>query len=86
MHGINRYKKYVTNFRSMVLYAIFCSIYSCLSSVSSAVHSPVTGPVETYTLLLCGMWMDVLYSNKGKYRESKRRGFNGQMLASVHGL
>ena len=57
MHGI---KKYVTNFRSMVLYAIFCSIFRCLSSVSSAVHSPVTGPVETYTLLLCGMWMDVL--------------------------
>ena len=44
----------------MVLYAIFCSIFRSLSSVSSAVHSPVTGPVETYTLLLCGMWVGVL--------------------------
>ena len=44
----------------MVLYAIFCSIFRSLSSVSSAVHSSFTGPVETYTLLLCGVWVGVL--------------------------
>ena len=48
-----------TNFGSM-LYAIFCSIFRSLSSVSSAVHSPVTGPVETHSLLLCGVWVGVL--------------------------
>ena len=47
----------MTNFER---YAIFCSIFRSLSSVCSAVHSPVTGPVETYTLLLCGMWVGVL--------------------------
>ena len=73
-----------TNFGSM-LYAIFCSIFRSLSSVSSAVHSPVTGPIETYTLLLCGVWVGVLVI-RGKYRESKMRDFKGQMLASVHGL
>ena len=41
-------------------YAIFCSIFRSLSSVSSAVHFPVTGPVEIYTLLLCGVWVCVL--------------------------
>ena len=70
-----------TNFGSM-LYAIFCSIFRSLSSASSAVHSPVTGPVETYTLLLYGKWVGVLVI-RGKYRENKRRGFKGQMLASV---
>ena len=72
----------MTNFG---IYAIFCSIFRSLSSVCSAVHSPVTGPVETYTLLPCGVWVGMLVM-RGKYRESKRRGFKGQMLASVHGL
>ena len=69
----------MTNFG---IYAIFCSIIRSLSSVSSAVHSPVTGSVET--LLLCGMWVGVLVI-RGK---RKRGGFKGQMLASdsVHGL
>ena len=70
-----------TNFGSMA-YAIFCSIFRSLSSVSSAVHSPVTGPIETYTLLLCGMWVGVLVIRE-KYRESKMRVFKGQMLESV---
>ena len=47
----------MTNFG---IYAIFCSIFRSLSSVSSAVHSPVTGPVVTYTLLLCEGWVGVL--------------------------
>ena len=68
-----------TNFGSMVLYAIFGSIIRSLSSVSSALHSPVTGRVETYTLLLYEKWVGVLVI-RGK---CKRRGFKSQMLASV---
>ena len=66
---------YVTNFG---IYAIFCSIFRSLSpdssADSSAGHSPVTGPVETYTLLLRGMWVGVLVI-RGKYGKSKRSSF-----------
>ena len=67
------------------IYAIFCLIIRSLSSVSSPVHSRVTGPVEPYTLLLCGVWVGVLVIRE-KYRKSKRRGSKDQMLASVHSL
>ena len=55
INRLKRYKIYMTNFG---IYAIFCSIIRSLSSVSSAVHSPVAGSVET--LLLCGIWVGVL--------------------------
>ena len=75
---------YVTNFGSMVC-VIYCLIFRSLSPDSSAGHSPVTGPVETYTLLLlCGVWVGVLV--REKYGESKSSGLRGQTLTSVHGL
>ena len=52
-----------------MLYAIFCSIFRSLLSVFSAVHSPFTGPVDTYILLLYGQWVGVLVI-RGKYRAS----------------
>ena len=71
----------MTNFVLMVC-VMFCFIFRSLSSDSSAGLSPVTGPVETYTLLLlCGVRVGVLEYNIGK-----KGSFRSEMLASVHGL
>ena len=71
----------MTNFG---IYAIFCSIIRSLSSVSAALHSPVTGPVETYTLLLCGVWVGVLVIiEKVKGEVSKVRCLYQCMVCSI---